>query len=151
TLLLRSSEQSSDATALREDLVIASQRSNPALATTFAQASGLLRRIAPRNDGSHAPRGRFPLSPSPEKALDSIHSSMVIRLWIACRLYIANAERSRRAVQNPRRPDAAGVVRTAVPRRRTDGRGADSAGRSFAAGRLKAPRGSQAGQAGARP
>src|SRR3954453_19252149 len=76
---------------------------------------------------------------------------MVIRKSIATGLSIPNAKRSRCAVQNARRSDQAGSVRTTVPRRRADGRGADGAGRGLATGRLKASGGPEAGRAGARP
>src|SRR6266436_10397601 len=76
---------------------------------------------------------------------------MVIRKSIASRLSIPNAERSRCALQNARRSDPAGSLRTTVPRRRADGRGPDGSGRGLATGRLKASRGPEAGRAGARP
>src|SRR5882757_7269045 len=76
---------------------------------------------------------------------------MVIRQSIANRLSIPNAERSRYALQNVRRSDSAGSLRTTVPRRRADGRGPDGSGRGLATGRLKASPGLEAGRAGARP
>src|SRR5882724_2439662 len=70
---------------------------------------------------------------------------------IASRLSTPNAERSRCALQNARRSDPPGSLRTTVPRRRADGRGPDGPGRGLAAGRVKASRRSEAGRAGARP
>src|SRR6266581_3220150 len=74
-----------------------------------------------------------------------------MRQSLASRLSIPNADRSRCALQNARRSDSAGSLRTAVPRRREDGRGSDGSGRGLAAGRLKASWGPEAGRAGARP
>src|ERR1700730_6047170 len=70
---------------------------------------------------------------------------------IASRLSIPNAERSRCALQDARRSDSAGSLRTTVPRRRADGWGSDGSGPSAATGRLKASRGPEAGGVGARP
>src|SRR5712671_5146570 len=70
---------------------------------------------------------------------------------IARRLSIPSAERVRCALQNARRSDSAGSLRTTVPRRRADGRGSDGSGRRVATGRLKASWGPEAGRAGARP
>src|SRR4029077_17939508 len=79
------------------------------------------------------------------------HISVVIQKSIATGLSIPYAERSRCALQNARRSDSAGSLRTAVPRRRADGRGSDGSRRGLATGRLKASRGPEAGRAGARP
>src|SRR5690349_17048087 len=63
----------------------------------------------------------------------------------------SQCEGSRCAVPNARRSDAAGHLRAAVPRRRTDGRVTNGPGRGLATGGLKAPGGPEAGRAGARP
>src|SRR5215211_3488225 len=74
-----------------------------------------------------------------------------MRQPIAIRLSISNAERSRCALQNARRSDSAGPLRTTVPRRRENSRGPDGSGRGLATGRLKTSRGPETGRAGARP
>src|SRR6476469_6331208 len=61
-----------------------------------------------------------------------------------------NAQRPGRPLQNARGSDAPGDFRAAVPRRRKDGRGADTYGRGLATGRLEASRGPEAGRLGAR-
>src|SRR6185437_15254693 len=65
--------------------------------------------------------------------------------------YISNVELSRCALQNARRPHPAGDLRAIVPRRREDGRSADSAGRNLPTGRIKAPGRSETGWPGALP
>src|SRR5882672_1702495 len=67
------------------------------------------------------------------------------------RVMCSDAECPRCALQNARRSDSAGSLRTTVPRRRADGRGPDGSGRGLATGRLKASRRPEAGRAGARP
>src|SRR3954452_12745389 len=56
-----------------------------------------------------------------------------------------------RALQGLGRSDAAGTLRTTVPRGREDGRSTDGPGGGLAAGRLEASWRPEAGRAGARP
>src|SRR5215813_9987596 len=80
-----------------------------------------------------------------------MHSSAVICQSIATGLSIPNGQDPRYALQDARRSDATGHLRTAVSRRREDGRGSNGSGQGFTTGRLKASPGPEAGRAGARP